>query len=264
MIVGQLRSGPLVLAAGSALDSGPMELIQAAAGAGFDAVGLRLSHGRMPSPREITDVYRRANDLGVFIHDIEVHRIGEGTDVGPLIEAASTLGAAWLLVVSDLSEEAATIDEIARIGASARSAGVEIGLEYMAWTTPSDPGAALRVAQTADCSIVVDVLHHHRVGAGVLEMRDLVSSRRLGWVQLCDAPLSAPDDLVHEARHDRLTPGTGRLPLAALMGLIPDGIAVSVEVQSDALARSMTPAQRAVHLAAAALPYLGVSGTGLT
>jgi hypothetical protein len=65
-------------------------------------------------------------------------------------------------------------------------------------------------------------------------------------VQLCDAPLPAPadGDLVHEARHGRLPPGAGELPLGELLECVPDGIVISVEVQSTVLGE-LPPAERA-------------------
>ena len=102
--------------------------------------------------------------------------------------------------------------------------------------------------------IVADVLHHHRVGAGVAELRALVDSGRLGWIQLCDAPQDAPADLLHEARHARLAPGSGALPLDELLAIVPAGIVRSVEVQSDAMA-AMSPSERAALLAAASQPW---------
>jgi hypothetical protein len=51
----------------------------------------------------------------------------------------------------------------------------------------------------------------------------------LTYVQLCDAPLAAPPDPVHEARAARLLPGEGQLPLPDLLTALPDGIPVTVE-----------------------------------
>jgi sugar phosphate isomerase/epimerase len=166
------------------------------------------------------------------------------------------LGAHWLLVVSDLRDEAATTDEIGRVAMAARSAGVGLGVEYMDWTTPSDPLSAVRIAAAADCHVVVDVLHHYRVGAGLAQIRGVVDSGRLGWLQLCDASLVAPDDLLHEARHGRLAPGAGMLPLRDVVAELPAGVSISVEVQSDALARAMTVQERSAHLASSAQPYV--------
>jgi sugar phosphate isomerase/epimerase len=108
----------------------------------------------------------------------------------------------------------------------------------MAWTAPSGPLDAIEVANDTGCELVVDLLHHLRVGAGTAELEAIVACGRLGWVQVCDAPAAAPvgrDALIHEARHGRLLPGTGELDLAPLLACLPTGTVISIEVQSDAL-----------------------------
>ena len=63
----------------------------------------------------------------------------------------------------------------------------------------------------------------------------VVESGTLGWVQICDALLEPPADLIHEARHQRLAPGSGELPLAELLACLDADVTISVEVQNDAL-----------------------------
>jgi sugar phosphate isomerase/epimerase len=241
----------LVLAAGSMLDASAAVLVHAAHDAGFAGVGLRLSGDHAGSP-ELLDVALRAS--GIEIHDVEVHRISHDHDGGRdhaalMIERAVSVGAERMLVVSDLADDAATIHELTAIAGSCRDAGIELGVEYMAWTTPACPVAAIRIADASGCSIVVDLLHHVRVGAGTDELDAVAESGLLGWVQLCDAPIAPPDDLLHEARHGRLAPGDGELPLADLLAHVPSDAVISVEVQSDDLTSRLPPAERARYLA---------------
>lgn len=246
----------LALAAGSVLDAPADDVVRIAAAAGFDAIGLRASDHHALDVAAWPDLRRLAADHGVEIHDVEVHRIGSGTDPGPLLDTAAELGAEFVLVVSDLPDTGATREALADVVARAAAAGVRIGLEYMAWTTPSDPDAAVELAAATGSFVVVDVLHHHRVGAGVTELADVVASGRLGWVQLADAAGAVPDDLLREARHGRLAPDAGELPLRDLLALVPEHVTVSVEVQSDDLAGRLDPAERARHLADAARAVL--------
>jgi len=225
---------PLALAAGCALDVDAATLVRAAATAEFDAVGLRAS-----GPHAVADpaeLQALAADVGVAIHDVEVHRIGTDADPTELFETAAALGAAAVLVVSDLADLAATTAEVERLTQRCERLGLVLGLEYMAWTTPANAADALTVARRTGCRLVVDVLHHHRTGATAAALREIVDAGALGWLQLCDAPAAAPGDVLHEARHDRLPPGDGQLPLAALLDALPDDVMVSVEVQSDRLA----------------------------
>jgi sugar phosphate isomerase/epimerase len=240
------RSPRLVLAAGSVLDAPAAEVLRVAAAAGFDGVGLRLSHDHALDLAEAAGVAALAAELGLLVHDVEVHRITDARrEPGPLLELAAAAGARHLLVVSDLADERATVDEVARAVRLGEQAGVRVAVEYMAWTTPSGPDAARRLAEETGCGIVVDVLHHVRVGAGPEELARLVEAGAVGWVQVCDAPLTAPADLVDEARHHRLAPGQGELPLHELLAVVPDDVTWSVEVQSDRLAGMLDPARRA-------------------
>lgn len=257
-------SGRLVLAAGSMLDQPVDAILEAAAAAGFDGVGLRLSaEHRVADPGALRT---RAASLGMTVFDAEVHRIGTDTPgPAPLVEAAAAAGAEALLVVSDLPDRAATVDRLADLSARCRRAGLRLGLEYMAWTTPAEPLDAIAIAEAVGCELLVDVLHHVRVGAGVAELDAVVESGRLGWVQLCDAPLAPPDGpfpaaWIHEARHARCPPGAGELPLAALVARLPPDVDVSVEVQSDELA-AVPPLERARLLHDSSRSILAVPGS---
>lgn len=255
---------PLILAAGSLLDQPADVLLDAAATAGFDGVGLRLS-----GEHTVDDPARlgaRAAALGLSVHDVEVYRIdGSATNPEPLLDAAAAVGAATVLVVSDLPDRAATVDALEAMREECAARGLRLGLEYMAWTNPSHPLAAIDVAEQTGCELVVDLLHHVRVGAGAEELEAIVASGRLGWVQLCDAPASAPagrEALIHEARHGRMLPGMGELDLAPLLACVPTDVTVSVEVQSDELL-AFDPGRRAQLLHDRARTVLGhPSSTG--
>jgi sugar phosphate isomerase/epimerase len=242
----------LTLAAGSLLDADPFALCAAAAAAGFDGVGLRLSAEHALRPREVPRLARALADSGLALLDVEVHRIGEGASPpDELIDLAAALGAYHLLVVSDLPDLAATERALVTVAERCRRAGLVAAIEYMAWTTPSDPATAVELATRAGGVVVCDLLHHVRVGATPDDLTAVVGSGRLGWVQLCDAPPNPPpstEALVDEARHGRLLPGEGGLPLAQLLERLPEDVVLSVEVQSDDLASRYPPAERAAVL----------------
>jgi sugar phosphate isomerase/epimerase len=246
------------------LDHPAAVVIGSAAAAGFDAVGLRLSgEHAVADPGALRVLARSA---GVTIHDCEVYRIDAGDDdPAPLLEAAAAAGADRVLVVSDLADRGATSERLGRLAALARPLDLGVGVEYMVWTDPADPLAAVEVARDAGCVIVVDLLHHARVGAGVEELDAIVASGLLGWVQLCDAG-AAPTDvagpghdaLIEEARHRRLPPGHGALALRPLLDRLPPDVMISVEVQSDELLR-MPPLERARLLFDTSAAVLGQS-----
>ena len=253
----------LLLAAGSALDAHPLTLIDVAADAGFDGVGLRLAFDGPDPPNhaELSGYVTRAAHRSIVIHDVEVYRINSSSpDPGPLLDAAAALGAEAVLAVSDDPDLVATERQLTVFADRCRAAGVAPALEYMAWTTANDPATAMQLAAATGMHIVVDLLHHHRVGAGPDELATIVASGQLGWVQLADAPARAPDDLIHEARHGRLPPGDGELPLGPLLDALPSDVTISVEVQSDDLRDRLPPAARAELLADAARSVLARHG----
>ena len=61
-----------------------------------------------------------------------------------------------------------------------------------------------------------------------------------------------PTDLIDEARHHRLPPGDGELPLVELLDALDGDVTFTVEVQSDDLQRVYPPDERARLLAEAA------------
>ncbi len=246
----------VMLAAGSMLDVTALELIEAAGAAGFDGVGLRLS-----GEHAVTDVAATRDALdaaGLVLHDAEVHRItAVSLDPERLIDASAELGAGHLLMVSDLTDATETLRHLVRVAERCRRAGIVPALEYMAWTTPSEPLGAIGAAVEAGCVVIVDALHHVRVGAGADEMSAILDAGVFGWLQLCDAPAVAPADLLHEARHDRLSPGTGALPLNDLIAALPHDAVVSVEVQSDLMTARFDAPTRAAMLHDSARRALG-------
>jgi len=245
----------------------PFTLASAAAAAGFDGIGLRLSAEHSVEPAERAALASHLDSLGLFVHDAEVHRISESApDPRPLIEQAAELGARNLLVVSDLPHtpdgSRRTEQELSALVSLCSAAGMRVGLEYMAWTNPATSADARRLAESTGAVVLVDVLHHTRVGEGAQELEQLMRSGCLGWVQVCDAPLQQPDDLVQEARHRRLPPGEGALPIAELLSVIDRDVVLSVEVQSDALAARMAPNDLAAALLRAAVASYPVNTTG--
>ncbi len=247
----------LALAAGSLLDVDPFRLVEIAAQAGFDAIGIRPAPDLLADARRLDELRRRIDDVGIRVNEVEVLRIGSSAaEPDPLIAAANVLGARAVLIVSDIRDVTETVDALGDLSDRCRDAGVIAALEYMGWTTPARPADAVEMARATGSIVVVDVLHHHRVGAAPGDLAAIVESGTFGWLQLCDGPAKAPEDLLHEARHDRLMPGGGELPLSELLDALDDDALISVEVQSDRLAADHAPDERARRLERAARSVL--------
>jgi sugar phosphate isomerase/epimerase len=231
------------------LPCSPLDQIDAAVDAGFDAVGLRLIPGMASDIDVMSDmrlqqaIARRIAATRLDVLDIEVVRVTPETDVAavaPVLEFAGGLGARWLTVTSAAvdsyrpAEEPVVVQLLSELCKAAARHGMGVMLEFMAFRGISTLGDAVRVVTAVGCpnlGIVLDALHFFRSG-GTVSALDEVDSRLLACVQLCDAPRTAPADLASEARRERLYPGEGELPLRELMSALPRDLPVSVEAPS--------------------------------
>ena len=94
--------------------------------------------------------------------------------------------------------------------------------------------------------ILIDTLHFFRAGE-TLEGVKAFDPSLFPYIQISDGPLAPPpgDGIRIEGRSNRMFPGEGGLPLAALLSVLPDGIPLSVEVSNDRIAQTHSPAERA-------------------
>lgn len=242
------------LAAGTVLDADPGVAIDAAAGAGFDAVGVRFA--APPGDAALARLGEQVRSAGLQVLDVEVARLREPVEpaeFGWLIDAAGALGARFVLAVSDDPDPARTARALQQLADHAEPLGVSIALEFMAFTAVRTLAAAAQLVTAAgrdNLAVLVDVLHLARSGGSVDDVRGRLGER-IGYLQLCDAPRigpSGPDGLADEARHRRLLPGEGELPVLETLSVLRERLELlplSVEVQSDQLARTHTPGERA-------------------
>ena len=160
--------------------------------------------------------------------------------------------------MSSHPDPAATLDELGRLSAAAAGGPTRVALEFMRFTRVGTLGEAVEIATAADAVVLVDALHLARSGGTPADLA-AVAPERIGYLQICDAPAVADPTLqpAEEARHHRLPPGEGDLPLRALLEHAPAGVPVSVEVQSDRLATELPPGARARRLLEAARRTVG-------
>lgn len=239
----------LSLAAGTVLDVSAARTIEAARAAGFDGCGLRPTKQEL-APEHLRELRSRLDDSGLTLLDVEVVRLRADDDAAAhlrLLDAAAALGAVHLLAVSEHDEHASTVGAVTWLAEQAAQRGVRVALEFMAFTSVRSLDHALRViaeSATGNVGVLVDALHLHRSGG---QPQDLgrVPGGELAYVQLCDAAVAGPRDLADEARHHRLLPGDGHLPLLELVDAAGGDVAMSIEVQSDELLASTTAEVRA-------------------
>lgn len=254
------------------LPCSPIEQIDVAAAAGFNAVSLRLlpvmdSDIDVMADKELQSAIReRLNATGLSVLDVEVARATAGLDVAalvPTLKFAGSIGAQRFAITPeaegfyDAETEAAIVGRIADLCEAAEGFGVGVMLEFMAYRSIRTlEHAANIVAAVAHpgLGITIDALHFFRSGGTIEDIRR-VPRQNLACVQLCDAPAAPPADLAGEARSGRLYPGDGDLPLGALLAALPSHLPISVEVPAKENA-AMTLLERASRAAASLQPLI--------
>ena len=240
----------LGLAQLSLLNTAPPQLVTIAAEAGFDFIGARVRpvtaserpYDLQPGSPMLRETLARMADTGVTVRDIEFLLL-DGTDQRDawlaMMEAGQALGAASLTVAASDPDTARLADTLARMTEDGRNHGIVPTLEPISYQAVNSIPAAVALARTSGCNIVVDALHLNRFGAvpGSVQWQDLAANRGLvPMLQLCDGPTAPPADraaLVAESRSERGVPGEGGFDLAALVNVFAADVPVSVEVPSD-------------------------------
>jgi sugar phosphate isomerase/epimerase len=225
------------------LSVAPPDLVTVAAAAGFDAVGLRIAPATddeqpwpmTPGSAMLAETARRCADTGITVLDAEAVRLGPGrlgpgrAEVTPVLDAAAQLGARYVNAICEDPDLARLSDEFAWLVAEARPYGIRPVIEFMAYRSVRTLADATAIAaRSGGGGILIDALHVQRCAIGLDALRAL-DPGLVTYVQLCDAPLTAPADQVSEARSARLLPGDGELPIPGLLAALPRGVPVTVE-----------------------------------
>jgi sugar phosphate isomerase/epimerase len=240
-------------------DAAPLELIDAAAAGGFDAVGLRIvgPPGTDPVTPIVGDaaliraIKQRFADHGIGLFAATGIWLWPELDVARLdreLATAAELGAGWFLAAGYDPDEARLGDNFTRLCEAAAGHGLKIAFEFMPYIETKTLGAAHRIVQQSsqsNCGILVDVLHLARSGGTPAEVA-AIAPEQIAYIQLCDAPREKPAHLQlrEESLRDRLYPGEGELWLYDLMDALPRDVAIDLETPS-ARDRSLPAAERA-------------------
>jgi sugar phosphate isomerase/epimerase len=249
------------LSALTVLELPPPAMVACAAEAGYSHVGLRLvpatptevrydTIGDTPTVRETR---ARLNDTGVRVLDIEILRLQPETKVAdflPVLETAARLGASNALVAGNDPDESRFVERFAELSDLASQFRIAPSIEPMPWTDVksfADGARVYRRANRANAGLLIDPIHFDRAGSTVSEI-STVPTAWFRYVQLCDAPAERPqelEELLHQARAERLLPGAGGLDLAGILAALPRDLPVSVEIPMERLAKTMPAVERA-------------------
>lgn len=271
----------LGLAQLSMLSASPPRLVELAAGAGFDFIGVRVRavtagetpYDVQPGSPLLAETLARLSDTGVRVKDIEFLLL-DGSEQRDawlrMLEAGQALGASSLTVAVADPEPQRVLDTVARMVDDAAPYGIVPALEAISYQALNSLPGAAAIAEQTGAQVLVDTLHVGRFH-GTREQLSAVAPR-VPLLQLCDAPAKRPadrDGLVVESRSGRLPAGEGGLDLLGMLRAVEAGRAadgdraglsplpISVEIPNDRAQARLGAAGWVDHLMATTLRLLG-------
>lgn len=256
------------LAALTALELTPPDLIDVAAACGYDQVGIRLlpaipggiAYPLMEEELKLRETIARLDATGVKVADLEVVAFRPETEIAAFsafFETGGRPGAKHVLVAAYDPELRRFADRFAEFCETAAQYGLTADLEFMPWTfVPNLKIGNSIVAHSgqANAGLLVDALHFDRSKSSINELAR-VPVQRLHYWQLCDGPAERPatsEEMMHAARTERMFPGEGSIDLVSLTRAMPGDITVSIEVPTVELAKTLDASGRAARALKAA------------
>ena len=219
----------------------PAEAIDAAAAAGYGAVGFAFDDPGELDTRTARDLHSRLADSPIDCLDVNVIRIKPGPDNPAhyrFIDCAADIGAKHVLAVSHDPDLGRTAEKFSALCAHAATRDIGIVLEFMIFTncrTLDDAFAVVRDAGQPNGGILIDTLHVARSGHNPEDI-GAYDPALFPYIQLSDGPASidgtGDDAYLYDAREGRLAPGEGELPLREMLRFIDPTIPIGVEVLS--------------------------------
>lgn len=268
------RNRPLGLAALSSLTTEPPKLVELAAEAGFDFVGIRVrpvtpqetAFNVQPGSPMLAETLARMADTGITVKDTEFLLL-DGSDQREawhqMFEAAQALGAESMTVAVADTQRSRVIDTLGQMVTDGKAYGITPALEPISYQAVNSYPQAVDIAEQTGVTVLVDTLHAARFNATEVDLQ--VAGPYAPMIQLCDATAVPPDTrqgLVDESRSGRLPAGEGGVQLSAMVAAVDAGrkdqplLPVSVEIPNAELQASMSPSQWAKRLHATATGLL--------
>ena len=234
-------------------DTLPIEYVQAAAAAGYDAVGLRLArsplfpfHPVVGNAALIRELKRALASAGLAVLDIFSFYLQPATDVDSFtasLELGVELGARYALVAGDDEDWARLRDNLGRFCDAAGRFGVAAAVEFAVIRPLATLSQTLRLLSELgrkNAVVCLDPLNFVRSGGSAALLRGL-DPRLFPYAQISDGVLGPGEpDLTKLGRmspNQRRLPGEGTLPLRDILDALPAGLPLSVELPMPQTAR---------------------------
>ena len=260
------------------LGCAPPEMTYIAARAGYEYVSMRLmrlglpdepDYGLVGNPALLKQTRRALASTGVKLHDVELVRIGDGSDLRrhePTFEIAAELGARAVLTSIWTADRSLAVDAFSQLCDLARPYGLTADLEYVPIASVRNLADALDVieaTQRDNVGVMIDTHHFHRAGDRPQQL-DRVPRGWFHFAQICDAPAEIPADpqeMLHVIREARLDIGTGGIDVAAIVAHLPR-VVLSIEQPNVERASEMGYAEHAARCLEAARRCLDARTAG--
>ena len=233
------------------------ETVRLAAAAGFSAVGLSLPQAQLETAEDLRDSELRCHELLALVLGRDHDRALRQAEM--LAEAAERVDAEWVLTTFAAPIDDDMIATITRCAEIFAAAGSALAAEFSPLGSLPTLSAAvelLAAVGSEHAGIVIDTWHFFR-GTGRVDELEVLPLDLLAYVQFCDAPGPASEELLDETLNGRSLPGEGDFALerfaSTLLSRGWQGL-VSVEVLSSQLRER--PSEEAVAAAySATVPY---------
>jgi sugar phosphate isomerase/epimerase len=240
----------LFLAPTTLMDARPLDLIEAARNAGYDGLGLRLHpspalpyHPVVGDAPLIRRMKRTLAETRLKVLDIYTFYLEPATrldDFTPALALGAEFGAGFALVQGADPQWSRLLDNFAGFCERARRLGLTASLEFVPQRDLATLSQALKLITESgqpNAAICVDPLHLARGGGVPADLRHL-DLRLLPYIQFSDGMLAPGEPDLSLAKRigvgERRLPGRGILPLADILEVVPDNVALSVEVPQPA------------------------------
>jgi len=236
----------LSLAALTVLGLSPDEQIICAEKSGYKSVGLRLipatptevHYPLLKNATRVAKVKDLMRSTGITVLDIEVFRLEPETNINdfiPYLELGANLGSKNVLVAGYDHDWQRMTDNWIGLCEISREFDVRPHIEPMPWTNVKTYLDALSLTHKSPeewGAVLIDPIHFFRTGGDVNQIY-VDDTKRFRYIQLSDATVPKPeslDEILRQARQDRLPPGKGKLALKDLLRNLPNHLPISLEV----------------------------------
>jgi len=223
------------------------EMIYNAKLIGYDYLGIRSIYMGLPGEPNYdlsgkNNLYKLTKaalaDTGMNIHDIELAKIQDGTDVSsyePALEVAAELGATDVISSIWTPRKDYYIEQFAKLCDLAKQYNLHVNLEFVTWADVNDLKGVKEVINTVNrdnVGYMIDTLHFYRSRVELSELDD-IPKYKFRMAHICDGPVEIPTDkegLIFTGRDARLYVGEGAVNIAEIIGKLADDTILSIEL----------------------------------